>query len=607
MRRLTLIGASGDVLIRRSIHSGPMRIERIKGDINILTQKGAVDINGGNGMFRMDQIDGDVHLFAQHAPLQIISSGLMDWNIEGNFHLDAGFGKGEGNVSIHSIQPLILTVGKDLILSANIGNASLHSTNGVRLHVKNNLIMTGSEKGKATITGKGSSIITGKSLHLLSTASIDGQKGSLLITAGTDLILENPTFTQGPSIQAGQLNLNALASIILSEDSRIETEQGVNTISAGQSFFMDHMTTLLAQGGDLNITANQGNIQLDGQSSLIATTGNATLIAGRSIIFASQSSLSTSGDKGATLITNHLNDLGGFILERGASIETGSAPLNIFTAKRNQNSVEGKLNDQRLEPAPLELSTSEEKWGIAFSEPVDPTPSPIELLPLLVEEMPTLVESAPVLVEATPAPVASAPILVEATPAPVASAPILVEATPAPVTAAPILVEATPAPVTAAPVLVEATPAPVTAAPVLVEATPAPVASAPILVEATPTPVASAPVLVEATSLAVDPIYLDTIDSMPKPRSPSLPTAITKVTLPTFSKAAPFTIFYKEASTISRKSVTRTIINFIGPFTAELFRDLHPYDEFIKDRESFTIGDETYSIPRGNISFYKNH
>jgi len=56
-----------------------------------------------------------------------------------------------------------------------------------------------------------------------------------------------------------------------------------------------------------------------------------------------------------------------------------------------------------------------------------------------------------------------------------------------------------------------------------------------------------------------------------------------------FSSSSPFTLFHKEngliqlgSGGISQKNFTRMLTNFIGPYIAELFRDLHPYDAFSK-------------------------
>ncbi len=64
---------------------------------------------------------------------------------------------------------------------------------------------------------------------------------------------------------------------------------------------------------------------------------------------------------------------------------------------------------------------------------------------------------------------------------------------------------------------------------------------------------------------------------------------------------APFTLFHKEDGLITlfpggitQKDFTRVLINYIGPYTAELFRDLHPYDAFIKQNISFQ---DRYSPP----------
>ncbi len=69
--------------------------------------------------------------------------------------------------------------------------------------------------------------------------------------------------------------------------------------------------------------------------------------------------------------------------------------------------------------------------------------------------------------------------------------------------------------------------------------------------------------------------------------------------------AHPFTVFHKENGLIQtsigpirQKTFIRQIVNFIGPFTAELFRDLHPYDEYTSESINFTDNENPYFIRR---------
>lgn len=72
---------------------------------------------------------------------------------------------------------------------------------------------------------------------------------------------------------------------------------------------------------------------------------------------------------------------------------------------------------------------------------------------------------------------------------------------------------------------------------------------------------------------------------------------------PSSLPSSPFTVFHKENGLIqlvpggiTHKEFTRVLINFIGPFTAELFRDLHPYDEYTNKVETFKSDEEPYWI-----------
>ncbi|NGX51301.1 MAG: Heme/hemopexin-binding protein [Chlamydiae bacterium] len=72
---------------------------------------------------------------------------------------------------------------------------------------------------------------------------------------------------------------------------------------------------------------------------------------------------------------------------------------------------------------------------------------------------------------------------------------------------------------------------------------------------------------------------------------------------PNLSYSSHFLLFHKEsgliqlvAGGISQKEFDRVVINFIGPFTAELFRDLHPYDEYTKNVVEFKSNEEPFRI-----------
>lgn len=76
-------------------------------------------------------------------------------------------------------------------------------------------------------------------------------------------------------------------------------------------------------------------------------------------------------------------------------------------------------------------------------------------------------------------------------------------------------------------------------------------------------------------------------------------------TYPDVFFAVPFTIFHKENGLIdtnigplSQKTFIRHVVDYIGPFTAELFRDLHPYNEYTSESITFTDNEEPYFIRR---------
>ena len=76
-------------------------------------------------------------------------------------------------------------------------------------------------------------------------------------------------------------------------------------------------------------------------------------------------------------------------------------------------------------------------------------------------------------------------------------------------------------------------------------------------------------------------------------------------TLPLTLSDAPFTFFHKEdgliqttAGPVDQTTFLRQVVDFIGPYTAELFRDLHPYDQYTSESIRFTDNHEPYFIRR---------
>jgi hypothetical protein len=76
-------------------------------------------------------------------------------------------------------------------------------------------------------------------------------------------------------------------------------------------------------------------------------------------------------------------------------------------------------------------------------------------------------------------------------------------------------------------------------------------------------------------------------------------------TYPDLFFEGPFAVFHKEdgliqthIGPINQKTYIRYVVDFIGPFTAELFRRLHPYNEYTRELIDFTDNEEPYFIMR---------
>lgn len=80
--------------------------------------------------------------------------------------------------------------------------------------------------------------------------------------------------------------------------------------------------------------------------------------------------------------------------------------------------------------------------------------------------------------------------------------------------------------------------------------------------------------------------------------------------VPSF-EAIPFTVFHKEDGLIqvrplrvTQRDFTQIVVNFIAPFTAELFRQLHPYDEYTADAISFSTNYCSKELRNGSEHFF---
>jgi len=303
---------------------------------------------GNNAPIRITGKTGSCHLL--HS--SISSMAPIDIDLGRALHLD--------NSTIQTEKCATLSLGTDLVMTEK---AHLSCPGGLLLNTKGDIILV----SHARISGRGLSLCAGENLTLLKNTTIDGGNGTLFLSSLHDFISE------GGVTQSGQLYIHAGHSICLSHQSKVASYEGTASLFANSDIWLNHNACVSSKGGDLNVTASQGHLFLYGNSLLASTSHGATIIAGKSLVMENFSSINTLGEHGTSIIVDHQAMGGGLIMGKTTSINTGTSPLRIFTAKRELNEIRGKLNHHYLVDTPLYLSTNEQQWGTPY-----PGPSPSE-------------------------------------------------------------------------------------------------------------------------------------------------------------------------------------------------------------------------------------
>ncbi len=182
--------------------------------------------------------------------------------------------------------------------------------------------------------------------------------------------MSNPLTTIQPTIRGAELKITVVHNFFMTQSSSINATQGSLDLSIGETVFLDHSSHLTAHGGPLTLNSFQGNIYLRNSSLARSLTDDLTISAGKSMLIEGFSRLECHGEQGMTLLVDTLYPqavgTGGFVLGHNASLSSGQAPIQIFTAKRSLNSIDGTLNGYRVASAPLYINTKEELWGIFY-------------------------------------------------------------------------------------------------------------------------------------------------------------------------------------------------------------------------------------------------
>jgi len=371
---IQLNAETGPALISFSHRYGNLLIDGVKESIELNALGDTAAIEGGLGSLTLKKIGSDINLLAEANQASISSIGAVTIQTEGGIHLDAA----ESNATISSNNLLHITVGKNLLLTAEDGNASITSPQGMMLHAHEDLLLSGTAKGQAFFRGPNSHIFAGHDLELFSHTRLDGGNGPLLISIGNDFSMSNPFHAQSPTILGASLNITIGHNLYLNNDASLLTNAGSLFLSIGDTAYFADATQLKSREGPLTIQTLQGNIYCAQHTTANTSSGGLNLSAGKSIILDGFSHLESHGETGVTIIVDSLHPkaigTGGFVLGQHASLSSGNAPIEIYTAKRSQNAINGTLNGLRIAAAPLYINTKEEQWGIFYPQTTSASP-----------------------------------------------------------------------------------------------------------------------------------------------------------------------------------------------------------------------------------------
>ena len=231
--------------------------------------------------------------------------------------------------------------------------------------IAGNITVSGIGGESASIKTRTGSLYAGGSIQFLNDSFC--RADTLTLSTGGELTLEG----KNTSISAHTLSLMAASSIHLSDQAQITTTEGPLTLTARDAIQLTHLASIRAEEGELRLTTLEGDILLDHHTRLYGGTDRVHISGGRSVIIDGNATVTSRGGNGLTIQVDRGRgeETGGFVLSKFASLESGEAPLNIYTAERSLNMVAGKLNGFYHEDSPLYVDTTEELWGTTYPAP----------------------------------------------------------------------------------------------------------------------------------------------------------------------------------------------------------------------------------------------
>lgn len=400
-------------------------------DIQLLGGAGAAEsveiLGSAGGNFFFAQRDlilmgGGIDSFVQIAAPPNVTSSLQFINVGRNVQVAGGV----GNLSFAEIGGAITgNVLSDITFTEVGGNFTVAGGSGVHafgqvghttdtttgvsvvsgnvsLNIAGNLSISGGTNTRSfALVGMGN-VESGLANETLQ-GNISVSAGAIQITGGTDTMTAAVIgfiSSATNSVVSGQTNVHAFGDILIqggvSGNAVIGYLREATTVTSTVSMPLQVNTTgtltMNAPGIGKAIIANNVdgavapfNVNIHVNNALIGTeggtAGNVDIYSAGDLIFIADENIHLGSISTTHTVSGQLSLVvdnkfprrpqigsGQFIEDFGANIST-SGPLRIFTARRQQNTINGLINGVQFIPGPLFVDSATERWGVYFFDP----------------------------------------------------------------------------------------------------------------------------------------------------------------------------------------------------------------------------------------------
>lgn len=320
-----------------------------------LSAGGSLSVTAGSGM-------------SSDASISMSGAGTHTVSVTGDINLIGGSVLANGTfLQKNGAGTLNLTAGGALILQGVSGGSLIQgSATGGTLNLN-----MGSFQMIGGTTAPGDTVINPQAsiLNINCTGDMLMQATSLGESTITSITAPVPiTLTVGGSCTMTSASILSLSGVTATIGGNFTVQ------TANASIANTGIITVLA-AADISITAGN-DISISGLSLarlgiVSSVSGSLLMIAGRNLTLGDFSGVSTSALNSLTLVCD--NDFptapgigpGAFSIASTASLANGNA-IQIFTARRDLNSIDGTINGATFTPGPLLVDSNQERWFVYY-------------------------------------------------------------------------------------------------------------------------------------------------------------------------------------------------------------------------------------------------